>query len=86
MNSIPKVALFALALGAVGISERASAQTIVRFPVKGGVPITVSQTEPKSGAHYTVAREEPGIATAPRHLRYAVRTIGGHTAARVANN
>lgn len=73
METISKAALVAFAFGTVAIAGQADAQTVVRFPVKGGVP-------------YTVTRENPKIATAPHHVRYVVSTIGGHTVARVANN
>lgn len=47
MKTTSKAALVAFTLGTVAVAGQAEAQTIVRFPPKGGVPYTVTHVEPK---------------------------------------
>ncbi|MBS0232517.1 MAG: hypothetical protein JSR99_03415 [Proteobacteria bacterium] len=75
-----KSALPAIALAALAFAGQAHADTIVRFPPKGGVPYTVQREEPR--VVYTApVRHAPAREAQRAHVKH-VRKVTGNAVIR----
>lgn len=72
-----KSALTAIALVTLGFAVQAHADTIVRFPPKGGVPYTVQLEEPRFAYRAPVHHKKPREAHKTHH-ESVVKTAAGY--------